>query len=670
MREAASLLQCTRQAVEKRITAGHLQTKPASLIAPNGKRPRLVLLDDLGPEAITRYHERSQVPGLPAGVPPARPAADPPATAPLIPAPLAIEPPAWAVEEAMRRLPIVEAALALKAAHPRSAMPALIALAREHHMGPSTLRQWMAAYRDRGFNGLLPTWGRRASMDPALEGFIKQTYLAPTQPLMSAVYDRAVAFCADIRHPAPSYRSVVRVCAAIDPAVKTYHRLGRKAWANTYEPILRRDYTDLAVGEMLCGDHRELDLFLQVGKKVRRPWLTAWLDLRSRRLVGWHLDWSPSSRTIALAFRHAVLACGRPAYVYMDNGKDYTSHYLNGKAQPIGKIQFDTETLGLFGMLNTGVIHALPFAARSKPIERWFRNLSDRFDRDQIGWCGPDTQHRPEKLAAELRSGQLLTLEALREKLSIFIDAYNAREHAELAGRSPAALWDQAIKEMPDPATLVLLLMKSKAVRVWNEGIKIHGLRYWASELSGVIGMNVEVRYDPADVSRLYVFHERTLLCEATTAIMGSMKVGEAQIKQKAKERKAALDRVRRYAEDVRILHSPDEALALVMRTQSPAPEIPPPAAAAVGGSIIPFVTRSDRAAREIAALPAPAPVAAPAIAVNDPWAVDAMAAHTQAMEDQLAAKRAEAQQAEAQRKAYDAQQWRLLGLSRMGGDE
>jgi len=627
--EAARLAGTTVRSINRAIAAGLIRTRPDSRIAANGKRPDLVCLDDLGPEAIQRYHASRVAPPAPtlsvvASPPAPPPTADHDPAAPTSPAPV-IEPSAGAVEEATRKLPIVEAAFALKVAHHKTATPAVNALARAHAISPSTLRGWMAAYRRDGFTGLIPQHGRRPSLDPTVERFIQQAYLAPKQPLMATFHERTAAFCAEIRHPAPSYTTVVRACAKIPQSVSTYHRLGKKAWALTYEPILRRDYTDLAVGEMFCGDHRELDFFVKVGGKIQRPWLTAWMDLRSRLLVGWHLGLTPNSRTIALAFHHAVLACGRPAFVYIDNGKDYKSHALNGREVTHGRIQYDAETQGVFGGIGTGVIHALPYAARSKPIERWFRNLSDRFDRDQPGWCGRNTMLRPEKLAREIKSGALLTLDEVPAKLAAFIAAYNDREHSELKC-APASLWEHATKEIPDARTLTLLLMKSKPTRVWNDGIHLHTMRYWASELSGVIGETVEARYDPADVSRLYVFHQRALLCEAATAITGSMKVGEAQILQKAKERKAARARVQRYPDDIRILHDPDEALRVAVGARQAEPALPPPPpAVATRGDVVPLFLLSDRAGREVAALPAPEPVheaPAAAVAVNDAWQI------------------------------------------------
>jgi len=621
-----------------------------------------------------------QIPSLSSVPPPAPPLmADHDPAAPLSPAPV-IEPSAGAVEEATpfteltgwqlekanARLAIVQAVLDRSAAEPKRKTAIIREVAAAHGFSPSTVSNYLRAYREGDYRGLCPQWGRRPSTGADIKGLIEETYLDPKQPSKKVVQERIAAHCAEGRIPAPNYSTVRRICAKIPRSVVTFRREGRKAWALTYEPILRRDYADLAVGEMFCGDHRELDFFVKVGGKIQRPWLTAWMDLRTRLVVGWHLGLAPNSRTIALAFHHAVLACGRPAFVYIDNGKDYKSHALNGREVVHGRIQYDAETQGVFGGIGTGVIHALPYAARSKPIERWFRNLSDRFDREQPGWCGRNTMLRPEKLAREIKSGALLTLDEVPAKLAAFIAAYNAREHSELKC-APASLWEHATKEIPDARTLTLLLMKSKPTRVWNDGIHLHTMRYWASELSGVIGETVEVRYDPLDVSRLYVFHQRALLCEAATAITGSMKTGEAQILQKAKERKAARARVQRYPDDIRILHDPAEALRVAVGVRPAPPALPPPPpAVATRGDVVRLVLPTDGAARAVAALPAPVPVEAPA---TDPWLRAEVAEAVEACRQRLRLETEERQQQrledEAAAERYAQEQRRQLKLVR-----
>ncbi len=63
-------------------------------------------------------------------------------------------------------------------------------------------------------------------------------------------------------------------------------------------------------GECWEADHTCLDFFVRVqrgGKWTHdRPWLTCWMDRRSRRIVGWHIGFTPDSNAIRAAILNAL----------------------------------------------------------------------------------------------------------------------------------------------------------------------------------------------------------------------------------------------------------------------------------------------------------------------------------------------------------------------------
>jgi|SRR5579884_53530 len=602
--EAVGICGVPSRTLQRYAENGKVRTRHSTQVSANGRRPRLFCLDDLGPEAARKYHEHLLASRA------AREAKLPivqgdgtlidPQSGEILREPVALTAaPEWALIEANWRMEIVQKALAIKKEFKGNATPVLQDLARKNDIAFSTLYNYLSSYKFGGYQALLPNWKRPPSIEPQIEGYIKYLWLQPTQPLASSVHREVVAYATENELKAPSYSTVVRVIQSIDEATATYCRIGRKAWSDKFEPVLRRDYSDLAVGEFLCGDHRELDLFVSDGKRIFRPWLTAWMDLRSRKITGWHIDIEPNSRTIAVAFRNAVLTHGRPGTVYIDNGKDYDSHYLNGQVKKIGKIHYDAELTGVFGHLNVGVIHAIPYCARSKPIERWFLNIPQQFERELPGWCGRNNKQRPEKLKGEIDRGELLTLEQLRERFTVFVAEYHARVHSEI-GCSPNSLWEDATPQIPDARALDMCLMKHKPAKVFNDGIHLFGLLYWHTKLSGYMGQTLEIRYDTADVSTLYIFAAGQFVCEAKTAVLGSMKTGEAVIKQKAKERKAARQRITNYQSDLQILYNPAAAVQAANESLSPTPEAPAPAPAKRSRAIK-VITRFDGMAKQVA---------------------------------------------------------------------
>jgi putative transposase len=63
------------------------------------------------------------------------------------------------------------------------------------------------------------------------------------------------------------------------------------------------------------------DLFSGISTNAAlRPWLTAMIDMRSRKIVGTAWSATPSSHTISSALRVGIESFGIPQILYVDNG--------------------------------------------------------------------------------------------------------------------------------------------------------------------------------------------------------------------------------------------------------------------------------------------------------------------------------------------------------------
>jgi len=96
---------------------------------------------------------------------------------------------------------------------------------------------------------------------------------------------------------------VLRIIREIPPSVKTLGREGKRAFREQYGVYIPRTYQDLRNREIFCGDHHEFDLFVYSSSgKLFRPWISAWLDLKTEVLPGWFISARPNSETIALVW--------------------------------------------------------------------------------------------------------------------------------------------------------------------------------------------------------------------------------------------------------------------------------------------------------------------------------------------------------------------------------
>lgn len=562
--EVADLLGVTERAVYKRIDSGQLQVEFGKAPKLGGKRPMLVALSSLPEEVQMRHIQKTFTESQSSD--------EPKATLNLVEVPESMK------AEAMRRMEICQQAVEISNDHPGGRLPGLQELAIRYELHVSTLYSWMKAFRREGFPGLIPGWGKKrgtfTALSMALQGVIRDEYLQPTQPSPTTVYRVVQELCAQLGQQVPSLTTVNRFLLTVPRTVKVMHREGRKAWRSQMEPKCFRDLNASAPNEWWCGDHRIMDVFVRLSEdpesKIFRPWLTAWFDLGTRTAVGWHVALVPNSDTIAMALRKGMLRYGIPQFLYIDNGKDYRCHYLNGKTTVSRNVGLDAQIDRVFmpGVLNplgVGVHHANPYQGWSKPIEPWFGHTFPEWEKALPGYCGSSPKQRPEKLQAEIRRGELLTLAAFQSKLAERLDDYHATEHSTLHA-TPQSKWEGVNIEIPNPRALDLLLMRHKPVTVYAQGIKLfsakHRPRYYTHPaLDMLVGHKVDVRYDPQEIGRLYVFNHGQFICEAENQEALKMGASQEDMKKLHRRKKQAERQVMAYTDSHRELMNPDDVL-------------------------------------------------------------------------------------------------------------
>lgn len=408
----------------------------------------------------------------------------------------------------------------------------------------ATLYNWLAAYERDGKAGLVdgrsradekrlltPTGAMRVDPDsgeviggrhddPFLN-FVRNMWLTTARARLTSCHEAACYQAKLNGWGVRSYKSCQRMIDAIPEPVKIKFREGGKAYTDKAEPFVERDYASLKSNEIWCGDHHRFDVIVAHEGQLVRPWLTAWQDVRSRKIVGWLIfAHDPNQDTIVLAFRNAVRAHGVPERVYVDNGKDYDAEALQGETKVQRrrrrglKVEYDPTTMGgIFGGLGVRTTHCVIYHGQSKPIERWFREACQRFSKTFATYCGRNTDEKPDTLKDALKRGEAPTLAEFTDAFAAWLPTEHARPHTGdgMDGRTPdqvhAACLDHVVTA-PE-ALLDLLLMKaSKPVKVGQNGVAWQGINYgqFEPELHSRLGQLVQLRYDPADLSRVVVF--------------------------------------------------------------------------------------------------------------------------------------------------------------------
>jgi hypothetical protein len=442
-----------------------------------------------------------------------------------------------------------------------------VVLAREPHRArppsPSTMDDWLRDYREVGSLAFVRTFKesngmskdkRRAKISPAAVDWINNNwrkYHGP-RPLYKALSKEAEK--QGWRIPSESWLD--RRWREMPKIVKTSLFGGKTAYESRLAPYVPRDYSDLAALQVLCGDHSERDVtVLLADGSLARPWLTVWLDLRTWLLWGWHLDLVPSSVTAGLAYADGVRNFGAQplsrtdegffSYIYTDRGRDYRSHDWNGRVIRVHEnaIEIDgslelicvERRIGILDELEIKHLLARGRNGKEKPVERFFKDVSEWEKNTFAEYCGRDPSHRPDcwrelytqhqKFARGKRdSSPFIPFDEYRAKLAEFITGHNSSPHERvtLGGRRivPFEEYGRLYRTRYEISakTLALLLMKPAERTIDKNGVHCFrpGWNYYHEAMAGFKGCKVEVRYTEGDYSRIWVILPDKNLYEAT----------------------------------------------------------------------------------------------------------------------------------------------------------
>jgi putative transposase len=371
-------------------------------------------------------------------------------------------------------------------------------LAGRAHDGPGgvkvrvsaqTIRRWVRAWRDGGFDALVPAPARITPRTPA-EVLEVAAALKRENPARTAAQ-----ICRILRAQsgwAPSDRTLQRL----------FLRLGLGGAVEPPDrPVFGRFEADRP-NELWTGDALH-------GPVVcgRKTYLFCFIDDHSRAVMAARFGFSEDTVRLAAALRPALAARGVPEQIYVDNGSAFCDAWL----------------LRGCAVLGIKLVHSRPGKPQGRgKIERFFRTVRDQF-------------------LVELTDTAAATIGSLAELNQMFTawveNVYHRATHSE-TGQPPLPRWTDGIPAplpTPTPAQLREAFLWSATRTVTKTAtVSLHGNTYQVDAV--LVGRKVELVFDPFDLHDIEVRHHGRSHGAAVPHVIGRHAHPKARPEQPAAE--------------------------------------------------------------------------------------------------------------------------------------
>lgn len=307
------------------------------------------------------------------------------------------------------------------------------------------------------------------------------------------------------------------------PVLK-YFRLGEKAFKDECAPFVKRTYGDLHANDIWVCDNHTFDIFVDDGehKKPVRVYLTAFMDIRSRKMMGWYVTDAPCSDATLQALRRGIEKYGIPKRILSDNGREFLTHDIGGRGfRKDGRKEGEHRIPTILDNLQIEFRTAMVRNARAKIVERAFREVKECFSRLFAGYTGGTIAERPERLKELAKKASNFTPYA---DFCRYVDTYiegwfNCQEHVGvgMGHKTRNQVYEEQLVEVrkASQADLNLMMLRNTRMqKVKREGVvlKLYGteLTFWNQELAtNHIDEKVYVRYNPDDLAEVRVYDEQ-----------------------------------------------------------------------------------------------------------------------------------------------------------------
>ena len=296
-------------------------------------------------------------------------------------------------------------------------------------------------------------------------------------------------------------------------------RDGEKALSDKVEPYIKRDASLLDVGDILVADGHKLafQVINPFTGKPCRATLVGFLDWKSTALVGYEIMLEENTQCIASALRNAIINLDMiPKIVYQDNGRAFRAKYFTDE-KGFGELGF----YGLYAKLGIETVFARPYNARSKVIERFFKEFQEGFEKLMPSYVGSSINNKPaylkrnEKFHSNLHNDYIPTIEETMKMIDMWLKFKNSQPCTNAPNMTIAEVLENRKKQNIDKSLLDDLMLATEVKTIQRNGVRFLNCDYFDERLYGLRG-KVLVKYNLFDLTSVKVFTQKgEYLCTA-----------------------------------------------------------------------------------------------------------------------------------------------------------
>lgn len=296
-------------------------------------------------------------------------------------------------------------------------------------------------------------------------------------------------------------------------------RDGEKVLSDKVEPYIKRDASLLDVGDILVADGHKLafQVINPFTGKPCRATLVGFLDWKSTALVGYEIMLEENTQCIASALRNAIINLDMiPKIVYQDNGRAFRAKYFTDD-KGFGELGF----YGLYAKLGIETVFARPYNARSKVIERFFKEFQEGFEKLMPSYIGSSIINKPahlkrnENFHKNLHQDYVPTIEETIKMIDMWLKFKNSQPCTNAPNMTIAEVLENRKKQNIDKSLLDDLMLATEVKTIQRNGVRFLNCDYFDERLYGQRG-KVLVKYNLFDLTNVKVFTSKgEYLCTA-----------------------------------------------------------------------------------------------------------------------------------------------------------